>query len=81
MQTIGMFEAKTHLPEVIRNVQRGQKYILTNRNQEVAVIMSIQDYNKAFNSFPYERLRTIFKSNPFESVDEIISMRDEDRIR
>ncbi len=81
MQTIGMFEAKTHLPEVIRNVQKGQKYILTNRNQEVAIIMSIQDYNKSFKSFPYEKLKNIFKSNPFKSVDEIIGMRDEGRIR
>ncbi len=32
MQTIGMFEAKTHLPEVIRNVQKGETYMLTNRN-------------------------------------------------
>ena len=79
MQIIGMFEAKTYLPEVIRNVQKGQKYILTNRNQEVAVIMSIEDYNKTFNSFPYEKLRTIFKSNPFKNIDEIISMRDESR--
>ena len=76
-----MFEARTHLPEVIRNVQKGEKYILTNRNQEVAIIMSIGDYNKTFNSLPYEKLRTIFKSNPFESVDEIISMRDESRTR
>jgi prevent-host-death family protein len=79
MQTIGMFEAKTHLPEVIRNVQKGQKYILKNRNQEVAIIMSIQDYNKNFKSFPYEKLRAIFKSNPFKSINEIISMRDEGR--
>jgi prevent-host-death family protein len=79
MQTIGMFKAKTHLPEVIRNVQKGQQYIVTNRNQEVAVIMSIQDYKKSFNKFPYEKLKDIFKSNPFMSVDEIISFRDEGR--
>lgn len=80
MQTIGMFEAKTHLPEVIRNVQKGQKYILTNRNQEVAVIMSIQDYNKGFKSFSYEKLRTLFKTNPFGSVDDIMGLRDEGRL-
>lgn len=79
MQTIGMFKAKTHLPELIRNVQKGEKYILTNRNQEVAVIMSIEDYNKAFSSSQYEKLRTIFNSNPFQSINEIISMRDEGR--
>ncbi len=79
MQTIGMFEAKTHLPEVIRNVQKGERYILTNRNQEVAVIISIEDYNKSIGAFCYDKLRNIFKSKPFESVEEFISMRDEDR--
>ncbi len=79
MQTIGMFKAKTHLPEVIRNVQKGQKYIVTNRNQEVAVIMSIEDYKKNFNQFPYEKLKDIFKSGPSVSADEIISFRDEGR--
>lgn len=81
MQTIGMFEAKTHLPEVIRNVQKGEKYILTNRNQEVAVIISIEEYHKSFGALPYEKLRGIFKSNPFGSVEEILNMRDEDRNR
>lgn len=81
MQTIGMFKAKTHLPEVIRNVQKGEKYILTNRNQEVAVIMSIEDYNKTVRSFQYEKLRAIFKSSPFHSIEDIITMRDEGRTR
>ncbi len=79
MQIIGMFEAKTHLPEVIRNVQKGERYILTNRNHEVAVIMSIEDYNKSIGSFSYQKLKSIFKSKPFESIEEFISMRDEDR--
>ncbi len=79
MQTIGMFEAKTHLPEVIRNVQKGERYILTNRNHEVAVIMSIEDYNKNIGSFSYDKLRKIFKENPFISREEILGMRDEGR--
>lgn len=79
MQTIGMFEAKTHLPEVMRNVQKGQKYIVTNRHQEVAVIMSIEEYNRGFQSFAYEKLKTLFKTNPFGSVEDIMRMRDEGR--
>ena len=41
--------------------------------------MSIQDYNKGFKSLPYKKLRTIFKANAFGSVDDIISMGDEER--
>jgi prevent-host-death family protein len=81
MQTIGMFEAKTHLTKIVRNVQKGEKYILKNRDQEVAVIMSVEDYNKNFGSLPYEKLRNILKDNNFQSIDDIIDMRDEGRIR
>lgn len=81
MQTIGMFEAKTHLTKIVRNVQKGEKYILKNRDQEVAVIMSVEDYNKNFGSLPYEKLRNILKDNKFQSIDDIIDMRDEGRIR
>ncbi len=78
MQTIGMFEAKTHLPEVIRRVQKGERYILTNRKQEVAVIMSMGDYYKGLGS-PTDRLRAVFKHNPLGSPEDILNMRDEGR--
>jgi len=41
--------------------------------------MSTEEHKKSFNQFPYEKLRSIFKSSPFVSVDEIISFRDEGR--
>jgi len=79
MQTIGMFEAKTHLPEVIRNVQKGETYMLKNRNQEVAIIMPVSEYYRSSKEFSYEKIRSIFKTNTLGSSDEIISMRDEGR--
>jgi len=78
MQTIGMFEAKTHLPELVRKVQKGEKYILTNRSQEVAVIISIDDYYKSLNS-PMERLKSVFKNNPLGDHEDILRLRDEGR--
>lgn len=79
MQTIGMFEAKTHLPEVIRNVQKGEKYMLTNRNQEVAIIMSVSEYYRSSKESSYSKIKSIFKTNALGSSDEIISMRDDGR--
>ena len=78
VQTIGMFEAKTHLPEVIRKVQKGEKYILTNRQQEVAVIMSMDDYYKGLES-PIDRLKAVFKNNSLGNSEDILNMRDEGR--
>ncbi len=42
MQKVGMFKTKTHLPELIRQVQKGQQTCLTNRSQEVAIIVPIR---------------------------------------
>jgi len=79
MQTIGMFEAKTHLPEVIRNVQKGETYMLTNRNQEVAIIMSVSEYYRSSKESSYSKIKAIFKTNQLGGSNEIISMRDEGR--
>jgi prevent-host-death family protein len=79
MQTIGMFEAKTHLPEVIRNVQKGETYMLTNRNQEVAIIMSVSEYYRSSKESSYAKIKAIFKTNQLGDSNEIISMRDEGR--
>ena len=79
MQTIGMFDAKTHLPEVIRNVQKGETYMLTNRNQEVAIIMSVSNYYRSSKESSYEKIKDIFKINTLGSSGEIRDMRDEGR--
>ena len=79
MQTIGMFEAKTHLPEVIRNVQKGETYMLTNRNQEVAIIMSVSYYYRGSKESSYAKIKDIFKTNALGNHDEIMAMRDEGR--
>jgi prevent-host-death family protein len=79
MQTIGMFEAKTHLPEVIRNVQKGETYMLTNRNQEVAIIMSVSNYYRSSKESSYAKIKSIFKTNTLGNSDEISAMRDEGR--
>jgi prevent-host-death family protein len=79
MQTIGMFDAKTHLPEVIRNVQKGETYMLTNRNQEVAIIMSVSNYYRSSKESSYAKIKDIFKINTLGNSDEILAMRDEGR--
>ena len=79
MRTIGMFEAKTHLPEIIRNVQKGESYLLTNRNLEVAVIMPVADYNRNVKGFAYEKIKAIFQTSTLGSPNDINQLRDEGR--
>lgn len=72
-----MFDAKTHLPELVRNVQKGEIYTLTNRNQEVAILMSISEYHRSSKEAVYEKMKKLFDTPIFETPVEIISMRDE----
>ena len=33
---IGIFEAKTHLSEILRRVRRGERFVITNRGEPIA---------------------------------------------
>lgn len=38
-QTIGSYEAKTRLPEILRRVEAGESFVITNRGKPVAEII------------------------------------------
>ena len=38
MTLIGSYEAKTHLPELLERVERGEKILITRRGQPVALL-------------------------------------------
>jgi prevent-host-death family protein len=41
-QTIGLFEAKTHLSELIARVQAGEEVVITRHNKPVAKLVPVQ---------------------------------------
>ena len=41
MQSIGLFEAKTHLSELIARAERGEEVIITRHNKPVAKLVPI----------------------------------------
>jgi len=38
MQTVGAYEAKTHLPKLIRRVQKGERVTITKHGVPIAII-------------------------------------------
>lgn len=38
MVQIGSYDAKTRLPELLREVEKGQSFVITNRGRAVAVL-------------------------------------------
>ena len=39
MSEIGAFEAKTHLPRLLRRVLRGERFVITKHNQPIAELI------------------------------------------
>lgn len=43
METVGLFEAKTHLSELIARAERGEETIITRHNKPVARIVPMRE--------------------------------------
>lgn len=39
MNTIGAYEAKTHLPELLERVAKGERFVITKRGRQVAMLV------------------------------------------
>ena len=39
MSEVGAFEAKTHLPKLLKRVQQGERFVITRHNQPVAELI------------------------------------------
>jgi prevent-host-death family protein len=42
METVGLFEAKTHLSELIARAERGEEVVITRHNKPVAKLVPVQ---------------------------------------
>ena len=63
MRTVGMFKTKTHLPELIKEVESGEELCITNRGKKVAFIIPVgkyyaQKYDDLFKKFSALKKRT-----------------------
>ncbi len=43
MESIGLFEAKTHLSELVARAERGEEVVITRHNKPVAKLVPIGD--------------------------------------
>jgi prevent-host-death family protein len=79
MRTVGMFKTKTHLPELIKEVQGGEELCITNRGREVAFIIPVEKYyNNKFKQIT-EQFIELKKRSPLGDSEAIIKMKSEGR--
>jgi prevent-host-death family protein len=46
MTTVGSYEAKTHLPQLLERVARGEEFLITRHGQAVAMLVPAQAKGK-----------------------------------
>ena len=73
---IGSYEAKTKLPELLRQVKAGKSFTITNRGKAVADLVPTTDERSNDRIAAVERMREFMRSNRIElngvSIRELI---------
>jgi prevent-host-death family protein len=77
--TVSAYEAKTHLPRLIRQVERGETVIITRHGKPVAKLAPVDDRRRAEVAEIIARMKRARARRPRMSVEEILAARDEGR--
>lgn len=73
MREIGSYEAKTHLPEILRDVERGEIYVITRRGRPVARLIPAGSEAPEKVHGVIENIREKRKSLPKMTTDELLA--------
>ncbi len=86
MESVGLFEAKTHLSELIARAERGEEVIITRHNKPVAKLVPITEVSPELYQRRLAALdalqavgREVEKRGGPITVEEILAWRDEGR--
>ena len=79
MRTVGMYKTKTHLTELIEEVEKGEELCITNRGREVAFIIPVDKYyNNKYKQIT-EQFIELKKRSPLGASDAILKMKSQGR--
>ena len=78
MQTIGLYEAKTRLPELLRQVEQGEQFTITRRGVPIARIVGVED-SADDRCAIIERMKAARAQRTTVPVQELLEARDRGR--
>jgi prevent-host-death family protein len=79
MQTVGSYEAKTRLPELLRFVERGESITITRRGVPIARLVGIDHGVRENTDTIVSRMKRARAGRTSVSAGEILSARDQGR--
>ena len=71
-----MFKTKTHLTDLIKQVEAGEELCITNRGKEVAFIIPVAKYYQDKSRNIFKELSELKKRAPLGDVEAIIEMKN-----
>ncbi len=77
MRRIQASEAKTHLPSLLDDVERGETLIITRHGKPIARLVPDEAGQKEKVRQTIERIRALRKTMPGMSIEEIIAAKHE----
>ncbi len=73
-KTVGAYEAKTHLPSLLQEVEKGKEIIITKRGRPVAMLVPVSNRNQTSNVFDRIRaFRGTIRLAKGETVKDLIN--------
>jgi prevent-host-death family protein len=79
MIEVGAFSAKTHFSEILKRVEQGESFCITNRGKKIAVLSSFEDKHKQKIKIAYGQLQALRRKHPVGSTKEVIAWKNEGR--
>jgi prevent-host-death family protein len=79
MREIQASEAKTHLPQLLNEVEQGETLIITRHGRRIARIVPELDRRQDEIDKALDAIRDIRKGKGRVTIDELLSARDEGR--
>ena len=68
---IGAYEAKTRLPELLREVRAGRRFTITNRGQAVADLVPSAAGTSVDAAAAIDRFRAFMREHPLRAGEQV----------
>ena len=69
LNEIGSYDAKTKLPEILRRVQAGETFTITNRGEAVADLVPSVGGKAKDKAVAVDRLKAFMRADPVRGVN------------
>jgi prevent-host-death family protein len=77
MSTVSAYEAKTHLPRLIKAVEGGETIVITRHGKPVARLVPIEPGDRGDVAAAIERLKALRRRMPRIPLEELLAARHE----